>query len=77
VGSLVGAAGPAARFVVAVILGYAYATPSATAAIDPLAPGPHAVRTIEYTAGSLRIALPGTRFAGPVAFEPPPEGSIT
>jgi hypothetical protein len=37
----------------------------------------HAVRTIEYTAGSLRIALPGTRFAGPVAFEQPLEGSIT
>jgi hypothetical protein len=66
-----------AGWVVAMILGGAFAAPSPAATIDPLARGPHVVRTIEYAAGSLHIALPGTKLAGPIAIEQPLEGSIT
>jgi hypothetical protein len=64
-------------WIVPLILACAYAAPSPAAAIDPLAPGPHGVRTVEYAAGSLRFTLPGTRLAGPITFEQPLEGSIT
>ena len=66
-----------AGWVVPAILACTYAAPSPAPAIDPLARGPHGVRTIEYTAGTLPIALPGTQAAGPIAFEQPLEGSIT
>jgi hypothetical protein len=66
-----------AGWVVPALLACACAAPSPAAAIDPLAPGPDGVRTVEYAAGSLRFSLPGTRLAGPIAFEQPLEGSIT
>ena len=68
---------PRAGWVTAVIVGCACASPSPAAAIDPLAQGPHGVRTIEYSAGSLSIGLPGTQVAGPITVEQPLEGSIT
>lgn len=66
-----------AGWVVPAILACACAAPTPAAAIDPLAPGPDGVRTVEYAAGSLPFALPGTRLAGPITFEQPLEGSIT
>ena len=66
-----------AGWLVAAALVCACAAPAPAAAIDPLAPGPYGVRTVEYAAGSLPFALPGTRLAGPIAFEQPLEGSIT
>jgi hypothetical protein len=60
-----------------VIVGCAGVAPSSAAAIDPLVPGSHDVRTIEYSAGSLRLDLPGTSSLGPMTLQQPLEGSIT
>jgi hypothetical protein len=76
---MVGRGRPSRRagWLVAAALVCACAAPAPAAAIDPLAPGPYGVRTVEYTARSLPFALPGTRLAGPITFEQPLEGSIT
>jgi hypothetical protein len=63
--------------IVVVIVGCAGVAPSSAAAIDPLVPGSHDVRTIEYSAGSLRLDLPGTSSLGPISVQQPLEGSIT
>jgi hypothetical protein len=63
--------------IVVVIVGCAGVAPSSAAAIDPLVPGSHDVRTIEYSAGSLRLDLPGTSSLGPMTLQQPLEESIT
>jgi hypothetical protein len=61
--------------IVVVIVGCAGVAPSSAAAIDPLVPGSHDVRTIEYSAGALRLDLPGTSSLGPITVQQPLEGS--
>jgi hypothetical protein len=63
--------------VVVMMVGCPGVVSSAAAAMDPLASGPRGVNTIEYSAGSLRLDLPGTDVAGPISIDQPLEGSIT
>ena len=49
----------------------------AAPARDPLAPGPLGVHTIQYSAGSVRIDMPGTDVSVPISLDQPLEGAVT